>query len=236
MDAMGRLERFTLEGRPCAALVPAGEGPWPVAVLCGGELGDRLAGFGPAAPGLLLFSAAGDWERDYTPWPAPSLEGRAPFTGEAGDHLRFLTGTALPALAGRYPVRREPEANALLGYSLGGLFAFWASCAAGAFGLFGSLSGSLWYDGWPDYLRTHPPGAGTRFYLSLGRAEEHGGPPRMRTVGDRTRWTLEYLTRRLGPEAVTMEWNRGGHFTGVPTRWTRALAWAAARMDAGENR
>src|SRR5699024_11259584 len=38
----GKLHRFTLEGRPCACFVPQGQGPFPLAVLCGWSLADKL--------------------------------------------------------------------------------------------------------------------------------------------------------------------------------------------------
>lgn len=69
---------------------------------------------------------------------------------------------------------------------------------------------------------------GTEFYLSLGDREEFGGPPLLRTVGERTREAVSILSGK--GFAVTMEWNRGGHGKGVDARWKKALHWAGGRL------
>ena len=94
----GKLHRFTLEGRPCACFVPQGQGPFPLAVLCGWSLGERLPLFAQELPPVLLFSAQGDGDRDFTPWPAPGVREGEVFSGEGAAYLRFLTETALPHL------------------------------------------------------------------------------------------------------------------------------------------
>lgn len=219
------LEYFTLEGRSCAVRIPEG-GPWPVACLCEGGL-ERLTEL--EADTVVLAGVEGDWERDYTPWPGPALAGRAPFTGGGREHLAFLTGAFLPYLAGHYPVKAEPASTALMGYSLGGLFALWALGQTGRFGLIASLSGSLWYEGWLQYLERPVP-AEARVYLSLGKDEVRTRGP-MGAIGENTRRTAELLAERLGEERVTLEWNRGGHFTGIPNRWRKALTWAAKNFQ-----
>ena len=116
----------------------------------------------------------------------------------------------------------------MLGYSLGGLFALWAAGQTEAFGRYASLSGSLWYEGFAGYLREMRLSNGTEFYLSLGDREEFGGPPLLRTVGERTREAVSILSGK--GFAVTMEWNRGGHGKGVDARWKKALHWAGGRL------
>lgn len=218
------LERFMLSGRACALWVPEVPGPWPVVCLCGGDMAGRLPELSAAAPGALLAAPEADWARDYTPWPAAAPPGREPFSGGGGDFCAFLTGALKPYLDAHYPTRPDPGHTCIMGYSLGGLFALWAALGGEAFGLAASLSGSLWYEGWPDYLAAHPPGPGRRFYLSLGRDEHRAGGEQMRLVRART----EETATALGTEVV---WNRGGHFTGVPNRWRRGLAWAWEAFD-----
>lgn len=205
-------------GRVCRLYVPEGPGPWPLAVVCGGGLEALAAG----RPRAVLLSLEAEGGRDFTPWPAPGL-GEEAFAGQAGRYLEELLGRALPEAARHAPLSGR---QAILGYSLGGLFALWARLQGAPFARVASLSGSLWYDGWLDYLAAHLPAPGPEVYLSLGKAEEHGGPRRMRAVGDATRATAAHLSGALGEGAVTLAWNRGGHFTGIPTRWQRGLAWA----------
>ena len=111
---------------------------------------------------------------------------------------------------------------------MGGLFALWSQRQGEVFRLAGSLSGSLWYPGWLDYMEQHPPQPEERVYLSLGDREEFGGPPLLRTVGDCTRRAHAFYKER-GLD-TTLEWNKGGHGKGVDTRWKKALRWAAGRL------
>ena len=92
----GELRAFSLEGRPCACYVPQGEGPFPLLVLCGWGLEEKLPLFAQELPPVVLFTAQADGGRDFTPWPAPGIREGEAFTGEAGDYLGFLTERALP--------------------------------------------------------------------------------------------------------------------------------------------
>lgn len=228
----GKTVRFVLEGRSCACFKPEGSFErLPAVFLCGWGMEEKLPVLARDLPPLLLFSAEADGGRDFTPWPVPAVWEGEEFTGEAAGYLRFLTEDARPFLIRRFGMDPRPERSALLGYSLGGLFALWAMGQTGAFGLFGSLSGSVWYEGFSEYLRAHPPRGTERVYLSLGDREEFGGPPRMRAVGGRTREAAAFYRDRLS-DAV-LEWNRGGHGKGVESRWKKALRWAASRLEEG---
>lgn len=224
---------MTLDGRLCTVLCPETKVPLPCVYICSGQAlpGEWETVLADMRRDVLICHVAADWERDYTPWPAPGLPGREAFTGAAGAYLRFLTETVRPTLLSAYPVHREAAYHTVAGYSLGGLFALWALFQTDAFGAAASLSGSLWYDGWTDFLETHVPPQDARVYLSLGRSEERAGNPRMTAVGENTRRTYECLVKTLGEDRVTFEWNRGGHFTGIPNRWRKALEWMAANLD-----
>lgn len=224
----GELRAFSLEGRPCACYVPQGEGPFPLLVLCGWGLEEKLPLFAQELPPVVLFAAQADGGRDFTPWPAPGIREGEAFTGEAGDYLGFLTERALPLLERDFRAAAQPQRRGILGYSLGGLFALWAQRQGEVFRLAGSLSGSLWYPGWLGYMEQHPPRPEERVYLSLGDREEFGGPPLLRTVGDCTRRAHAFYKER-GLD-TTLEWNKGGHGKGVDTRWEKALRWAAGRL------
>ena len=114
----------------------------------------------------------------------------------------------------------RPGTKLLLGYSLGGLFALWAGTRTADFPLLASVSGSLWYDGWCEYLEANPC-RGQRVYLSLGEKEPKARNPRMARVGDCTEKT-EALLRASGVE-TTLEWNPGGHFNEPEARMARAV-------------
>ncbi len=166
---------------------------------------------------LLAFPAP-DWDRDLTPWPAPGLRGKDPdFGGEAAAFLEKLLRAVTEA---EDALPEKPETRLLMGYSLGGLFALWAGTRTDAFPLLASVSGSLWYDGWCDYLAVHPCRAG-KVYLSLGEKEPKARNPRMARVGQCTERT-EALLRASGAETA-LEWNPGGHFQEPEARMARAV-------------
>ncbi|MCQ4840868.1 alpha/beta hydrolase [Neglectibacter timonensis] len=225
----GRMNLFSLQGRECACFVPNGDikGKLPVSVLCGWGMKDKMPGFAEELPPMLLFFVESEGNRDFTPWPSPGLR-EEEFTGEAAGYLSFLTEAALPFLEEKFGATADRDKRALLGYSLGGLFALWAAGQTEAFGRYASLSGSLWYEGFAGYLREMRLSNGTEFYLSLGDREKFGGPPLLRTVGERTREAVSILSGK--GFAVTMEWNRGGHGKGVDARWKKALHWAGGRL------
>lgn len=219
------LETCTIAGRPCAIWLPPANGPFPVTVCCGGDLTDRLPQLAQACPTHLFAAPWGDWNRDYTPWPTPALPHRAPFSGGGPAFLRELESELLVTLARRYPIRCGARHTSVMGYSLGGLFALWALCSSRAFGAAISLSGSLWYAGWVDFLRGHLPDARSRVYLSLGNREDKSGPAVMRTVRTCTEQTAGILAQHLGEASVTLQWNAGGHFADIDGWWRQGAAW-----------
>lgn len=176
-------------------------------------------------PAYLAALDGSDWNRDYSPWPAPPLRpGEAPFPGGAPQRLRLLTEQVLPSLRAHYPICETPEDTGIFGYSLGGLAALYMAYESPEFGLVGCLSGSLWYEGfmpWAESRRLASPGA--RVYLSLGRKEEKTRNPYLCKIGDCYRREEELLTRQLGEENVTMTWHDGGHATEVPRRMLLGL-------------
>lgn len=162
-----------------------------------------------------------DWEDALTPWPAPALfAGGPPFGGQATSTLAAIE-RSLPA--------NEPVA--LCGYSLGGLFALWAFMSSARFCAAASLSGSLWYPGWLDWLTAHPRDlSGCGSFLSLGSKEAKGPRPLMRTVDVATEKTKQLLA---GYDAKTVFRSfAGGHTHHMEER----LSWGLHQLDKFLNR
>lgn len=182
---------------------------------------------GDVRPFRITWCAPVDWNRDYTPWPAPPLfKKEAPFAGQAQGTLDFLRTAWMPQVQAAHGSPDTAQARALLGYSLGGLCALWMLHECALFGAGASCSGSLWYDGWDAYLQAHTVQAeGSRVYLSLGQAEERARNPRMAAVGDATRATHQKLSSDANVAETTLQWHEGGHFADVPARVAQALAW-----------
>lgn len=234
-----RVESFALGDRDCWVCLP-GEGPleggYPLIVMAtDGEMMTTpppiLAALeeisDEKAPVLAGF-ASDDWDREFTPWPAPALgKKNEPFSGEGAKTLAWLLGDFLPHLEAVYPVSGKRAARSILGYSLGGLFALWSFLESGAFGGCASCSGSLWYDGWMEYAAGKEIQPNSRIYLSLGRAEKKARNPRMAKVGDVTRAYAETLEKNPNVEESALAWHEGGHFQDVTQRIQEAVLWLA---------
>lgn len=155
-----------------------------------------------------------DWNRDYSPWPAPPAFGKTPFAGKGQETLAWLTSIISTTSAQR--------PRFIVGYSLAGLFALWAHCETNLFDGAASCSGSLWFPAWIDYLKQHPIAATSAIYLSLGDTEEHTKNAQMRQVGDCTRETFSRISKQC---KATLEWNAGGHFSEPLLRTAKGMAW-----------
>ena len=172
-------------------------------------------------PALAAISGV-DWNRDLSPWPAPKVfRGGEDFGGEGPAFLDTLTEQIVPlveAQLGFAPVYRT-----IAGYSLAGLFALWSVFQTDVFDGAASVSGSLWFDGFMDYLESATPPNGLRqIYLSLGDKEKNARNQRMAAVEDCTCQAAELLREWNIP--VVFEMNQGGHFQDIPGRIARGIS------------
>ena len=93
-----------------------------------------------------------------------------------------------------------------------------------------SVSGSLWYPGFTDYIRNNAPKSGCgeksgleKAYFSLGDRESRTRHPLMSRVDACTVEVVERF-KSYGIETA-FEWNPGNHFDHPELRMARALAW-----------
>lgn len=177
-------------------------------------LGERLAG----CPATVVQLTNANWNRDLSPWPGEGLGGGEAFAGQGAAYLARLTQEMIPAIEQKHGLR--PARRGLAGYSLAGLFALYAITRTDMFAMAASVSGSLWYEGWTEYLAGAPVYA-KEVYLSLGDREKFTRSPRMAQVEDRTRRTLSLLGEKGVRAGLTM--NPGGHFRDPEGRVAAAL-------------
>lgn len=168
----------------------------------------------------LVYVSGFDWDDSFSPWPAEGLKKGEWFKGSAGMTLSELIADYFPFV--EKPLKYAPFKRMLLGVSLSGLFAVWAAHKTDAFCAVASVSGSLWYDNFPEWVskQTLSP-AVEKLYLSLGEREKNTKNARLARVEDATREVVEILAAREVP--VVFELNSGSHFAAPYPRLEKAL-------------
>ena len=188
------------------------EGAGDTLVIITGE--EDIHPYAQEFPGICFLGISDfDWNRYMSPWPAERIFRKGEdFAGEADVFLKELD----PVLQ-NYPQSRK----ILLGYSLAGLFALYASTVRDDLYGVGSVSGSLWYKDLDTYMKNHPCKA-RRVYLSLGDLEKNTRNPLMSKVEEKTTEIAELLDP---DHEVIFELNEGNHFKDAGRRITKAIRW-----------
>ena len=168
-----------------------------------------------------------DWDADLSPWPAKGLyKGDPDFRGDALTTLHVLERELIPAIEKAEGL--APRARAIAGYSMGGLFSAYAFLNSEYFQAMASLSGSLWFEGWPDYFERACSQGGAdhafdgRFaYFSIGSKERKSPPAILATVEDRNR----HAAQRLEAAGARTEFvlGPGNHHQHIEQRCLRGL-------------
>ena len=184
----------------------------------------KIAELSPA-PFVLATIELEDWMLDLMPWPDANIS-REPEAGKHGqDTLQYVLLSLIPELQGRF----GPLPIIFGGYSLGGLFALWASAQTDIFKAVAAASPSVWIKDWIPFARKHVPMADA-VYLSLGDQEEHVKNQAIARVGDNLRTQYSLLQEQLGPNQCTLVWEQGGHFNDNEGRLARAFTWCIEKF------
>lgn len=126
------------------------------------------------------------WDHDMALWDIPPIsKNDTPCTGGADEYLKFLMKEIIPKseefVQGRILWR------GLAGYSLAGLFALYSLYQTDLFSRVASMSGSLWFPGFTDYVFSHEmKKRPEHLYFSLGDRECRTRNPYLKTVQDNT--------------------------------------------------
>lgn len=163
-----------------------------------------------------------DWNDDLTPWPAAGVFKKAkPFGGKAHIFLEKLTHEIMPET--ERSLGHENAERTLLGVSLSGLFTLWAGYQTDAFAHLISISGSLWYDGFTEWMPSQKLSENVRSVcLLLGDREKNSKEKRMATVEERTIFAADILKAQCHGK-VTFELVEGTHFSPILPRIERAV-------------
>lgn len=175
-------------------------------------------------PDFTLVAVSGlDWHHDMTPWEMPPVsKGAPPCTGGADEYLMLLTEELLPKA--EEAVQGPVLWRGLAGYSLAGLFAIYSAYRTQIFSRLASMSGSLWFPEFKEYVFSHEiKGCPERLYLSLGDRECRTNNPYLRTVQENTGEIAGYYTRKGIDTMYCL--NPGNHFKNTARRTAAGIAW-----------
>lgn len=163
-----------------------------------------------------------DWADDLTPWPAKGVPAGCPdFRGEAPEFLSRLTSTVLPEVERR--LNMNPDAvRTLAGVSLSGLFTLWQWMLNDTFVNIISLSGSFWYAGFVEWIKSHPvPKKSGKAYFLLGDKESKTRVKAFQPVQTDTEEIVAYLHENGISEFFELV--PGDHYQYGEQRLTRAF-------------
>ena len=163
-----------------------------------------------------------NWNDDMTPWPAEGVFKKAkPFGGRAALFLDKLTNEIIPEAEKSLGI--EDAESTIMGVSLSGLFAIWVGFNSNAFTNIISISGSLWYDGFVEWMEKQMPSSRLKkVCMLLGEREKNAKDKRMATVEERT-LAVANILKSNSPAAVTFELVEGTHFSPIMPRLERAF-------------
>ena len=192
--------------------------------------GDRVyqALRGRHVPEHTLVAISGlEWDHDMAPWDIPPIsKDDIPCTGGADAYLELLTNTIMPEAEKLVP--GEVLWRGLAGYSLAGLFALYAMYQTKLFSRVASMSGSLWFPGFRDYVFSHNMKMSPEcLYLSLGDQECRTRNPYLKTIQEHTEAIHTFYQQK--EIETTFQLNPGNHFKNAVQRTASGIEWILTR-------
>ena len=159
-----------------------------------------------------------EWNDDLTPWKAPGLKDGM-FLGKGQYFLEMLKGDLFFNLEIALKIRKARRS--LVGVSLSGLFAVWSTGCMPLFEAVGSVSGSLWYDEFLEWMKSVEVFHCNKYYFSLGEKEKDGKNKRLASVEESTLEATELL--KSAGKDIFFEYNEGNHFGPLIERIEKAI-------------
>lgn len=167
------------------------------------------------------------WDHDMAPWDMPpAARGCMSCTGGADDYLKLLAEKIIPAAEKEIP--GTVSFRGIAGYSLAGLFAVYALYQTDLFSRAASMSGSLWFPGFREYVFSHEmKRRPEHLYFSLGDQECRTKNPYFQSVQKNTEDIEGYF--RSGKIDTCFRLNPGGHFVNEAERTAAGIRWLLDR-------
>lgn len=161
------------------------------------------------------------WNDELSPWKRePAFHGGESFGGNGYAFLAEFARLVLPLALREFGLK--PKSVAIAGYSLAGMFALYAGSRCDSFDALLSVSGSLWFDDFSDFIQEHGVSEKVHYvYLSLGREEPETKNKILCRVGEETEKLRDYYCSQ--GIVTDFVWNEGGHFVDAKPRIASAI-------------
>lgn len=164
-----------------------------------------------------------DWQNVFSPWPAKGVpKGSPDFKGESPEFLLTLRRDIIPKLEQALGTGDSPE-RTLVGVSMSGLFALWQWMECDSFENIASLSGSFWYEGFMEWMRSRPvPHKSGKAFFLLGEQE-----PKSRTKAfDCVRTNTSAIVEMLENDGIDVRFESvpGNHYSDPIPRLDKAFS------------
>lgn len=170
----------------------------------------------------LLFIYVSDWNNDLSPYMAPSIfKGTSDFKGNADSFLNY-TLNLLKIIISKENIK--PIYKVLVGYSMAGLFAVYTLFKTNEFLKVGSVSGSLWYPHFTEFVENSEVlQCISTFYMSLGDKEKKTSNKIMSQVETNSLIIFERIKPQFNNSKF--EFNPGNHFKDEDLRIAKCIAY-----------
>ncbi len=167
------------------------------------------------------------WSDEMAPWDCPPISRfDTPCTGGADAYLQVLTDEIIPKVESS--LSSQPEWRGIAGYSLAGLFAVYAPYQTDMFSRIASMSGSLWFPDFKEYVFSHDMAKRPdHVYFSLGDKESKTKNPFLSTTQDNTAEIQKFYADQ-GIDSI-FRLNPGGHHSNSMKRTAAGVDWILRR-------
>lgn len=162
-----------------------------------------------------------NWNHDMSPWSIPPImKEDTTCTGGANDYLQLLTGAII--LKVENMIKERAAWRGLAGYSLAGLFAVYSMYHTDSFSRLASISGSLWFPYFKEYVFSHEMmGKPYYMYFSLGDKECRTKNAYLKPVQINTE-SIEAFYKAHGINTA-YQLNQGGHHKDAVMRTAKGI-------------
>ena len=170
----------------------------------------------------LLTIYVSDWNNDLSPYVASSIfKGISDFKGNADSFLDYVLNLIKKVVLEE---NVKPIYKALTGYSMAGLFAVYTLFKTNEFLKVGSVSGSLWYPLFIEFVKNNEVLQGiSTFYMSLGDKEKKTSNKIMSQVETNSLIIFERIKPQFNNSKF--ELNSGNHFKDEGLRIAKCISY-----------